>query len=459
MPLPLLIGALALSLPAAAAIDWDAVTAETSDLLSGYLRVDTINPPGNEEAGARYLQGWLDAAGIPSETHEIATGRVNLVARLKGSGLEPPLCLMSHLDVASAEAARWDPDRGPLSGAVADGAIWGRGALDMKGMGAIETMVMLLLAREGVALRRDVILLAVADEEVHNSGARALADRWSEIGCSHLINEGGVGIDDLFFPGQTVFPISVGEKGVLWTRVVATGEPGHGSTPLPDRSPERLVEAADRLLEWDPGPTWDPALMQLLANVGAHKGGLAGAILRRPLLVRSLLRRRLMGNPLTRAALTDTVNVTGFGGALEPNVVPAESWLQVDSRLLPGTSPEAMLGQLGDWLDDPTLRLEPIQTIAAQVSPWEDDPVYAALAREVVRDRPDAVAGPVISVGFTDSIYLRPLGVRAYGFVPFALSEEELRTMHGDRERVPVEELRRGVEVLYRVVLAVAAAP
>lgn len=459
MPLPLLISALALSRPAAAGIDWDAVAVETTDLLSGYLRVDTTNPPGNEEAGARYLQGWLAAAGIQSETHEIAPGRVNLVARLKGNGSEAPLCLMSHLDVASAEAARWDPERGPLSGAVADGAVWGRGALDMKGMGAIETMVMLLLARQQAPLRRDVILLAVADEEVSNSGARALAARWSEIGCSHLINEGGVGIDDLFFEGQTVFPISVGEKGVLWTRVVATGEPGHGSTPLPDRSPALLVDAAERLLEWDPGPSWDPSLMALLDNVGVHKGGVAGAILRRPLLVKTLLRRQLMGNPLTRAVLTDTVNVTGFGGALEPNVVPAESWLQVDARLLPGTSPDAMLGRIGDWLGDPTLRLEPVQTIAAQVSPWEGDPVYEALAREVVRDRDDAVAGPVISVGFTDSIYLRPLGVRAYGFVPFALSEEELRTMHGDRERVPVEELRRGVEVLYRVVLSVAAAP
>lgn len=443
---------------ATAGWDWAALGDETAAFLAGYLAVDTTNPPGREAAGAAHLAAKLAEAGIPAEITEIAPGRANLVARVRAARPEaPPLCLLSHIDVASAEPERWSEP--PFSGRIdAEGRVWGRGALDMKGMGALEAMLLVQVARSGVPLRRDLVLLAVADEEGGNTGIAALAADWARIGCSHVINEGGIGIADMLFPGQTVFPISVAEKGILWARLETEGPPGHGSTPRPGQSPEALVDAAALLQTRRPTPRWDPALIELLANVGAHKGGLAGFVLQRPLLVRTLVRPVMMGNPLTRAAMTDTVNLTGLGGALETNVVPAVSWANLDGRLLPGTAPEDLLAELQQIVRPAGARVVPVQMAPATVTDWRGDDLYDALARRAVDGRPEAVAGPVLSVGYTDSIALRPLGVKAYGFVPFVVDATELGSMHGDNEYVTVANLRDGLRTLSRAVLDVSAA-
>ena len=146
-------------------------------VLSEYLKVDTTNPPGNETRGAEHLGKLLAAEGIPYEILEYAPGRGNLIARLEGSGKEPPLCLVSHLDVVTAEAATWKPGRGPLSGAVADGYIWGRGALDMKSLGAVELMSLVWLKRIKAPLRRSVVLVVVVVEEIDSGGIRFLVDK------------------------------------------------------------------------------------------------------------------------------------------------------------------------------------------------------------------------------------------------------------------------------------------
>jgi acetylornithine deacetylase/succinyl-diaminopimelate desuccinylase-like protein len=442
---------------AQAAPDWVAVEQESAELLSAYLQVDSTNPPGRETAAADFLGARLDREGIPWEKVEFAPGRHNLIARLKGSGQEPPLCLLSHTDVVTAEPERWPKDKGPLSGVIDEqGYIWGRGALDMKQLGAAELMVMSLLARERAALKRDIILLAVGDEEVDNLGIRHLVEHsWPQIGCSHVINEGGIGLQDLLFQGQTVFPISVGEKGTLWMKMVASGEPGHGSTPRPGTAPHRLMQALERLRAYDPDATFTDAFLELLGEAGGHRGGLAGFILQRPFLVKRLLKGKLMGEPVTAAALTDTIHITGFGGALSPNVLPGEVWANLDCRLLPGTDPMEMKARVEALVDDPQVRFEVLSAKAGNLSDW-DDPFFRALKAAVERDRPHVVAGPVISIGFTDSIYLRPLGVKAYGLMPFEINGEELATMHGDDERIHRANLGRGVRDLYEAVRAVS---
>lgn len=441
-------------------LDWDALGQETAELLSAYLQIDSSNPGGSETDAAEWLASFLAAEGISSEILEYAPERGSLIARLEGTGEQPPLCLVSHLDTATAEPERWQHD--PWSGLIdEDGVVWGRGALDMKGLGAVEFMTMALLARQGVALRRDVWLLAVADEEVSNQGIQHVAEqRWDDIGCSHVVNEGGIGIRDMFFEGQHIYTVSVGEKGVLWMRMVAEGEPGHGSVPIAGRgAPERLIRAAQAVRERDLEPVWHPALLELLDNVGAHHGGLSGAVLQRPGLVRALLKKRFLANPLTRAAVIDTANITGFGGAEKPNVLPGEVWASVDSRLQPGVTSEDMVERLTAVVDDPQVRFEIDHAFLAGVSEWTDDPFYDALTRHVVADQPDAVAGPVISVGYTDSVFLRGLGARAYGVAPFLCTQEEIATMHGDDERLSTDNLRHGLKTLYSAVLDVAAAP
>lgn len=441
-------------------LDWQKAGDEAIQVLSHYLQVDTSNPPGNETLGAQFLANLLQKEGIESQITEFAPGRGSLIARLKGTGQEKPLCLLSHIDVVPADARYWQQDRPPFSGLIdAEGTIWGRGALDMKGLGALEVETLIWLKRLKIPLKRDVILLAVADEEVDNRGMQHVVDKhWAEIGCSQVVNEGGMGIRDPLAPGQTVFAISVAEKGLLWVKMIARGKAGHGSTPLPGRAPDRLLDALARIRARHPEAEWQQPVREMLAAAGHDLGGLTGFVLKRPALQTALAEGKLMANPGTRAAMIDTVNVTGFGGAQQPNVVPAEVWAQLDCRLLPGHKPLQLLEELQTLAADSQIRFEVIHAAEANQSPW-DDPFYLALARHAVEGQPHAVVGPVLSPGYTDSLLLRPLGVHAYGFVPFATTQDEAATMHGENERVSSANVRMGLKILFSAVVDVVALP
>lgn len=443
-----------------AAVDWEAATVEAASLLSTYLQLDTVNPPGNESLGAEFLGRVLEAEGIPYEVHEVAPGRGSLIARIEG-GDAPPLCLLSHIDVATAEDDRWPEGRGPLSGTVDDeGRIWGRGALDMKGMGVVELMTMLQVQRLGWQLDRDLILIAVADEEVANTGMQLIVDEhWDALGCGHVINEGGIGVRDLLFEGQTAFAVSVGEKGVLWLRMTASGAPGHGSTPRPGEAPDVLLDALEALRAYEPVPRVHESLWELLEAAAIAATGLEHFVLMRPTLRARLVTPTLMDDPLVRAGITDTIHITGLEGANKPNVVPSKVSALLDCRLLPGTTPEQHLALLEGLVDDDRVTFEVISAQGASVSEWRGDPVYEALIRRVVLDRPHAVAGPVISPGYTDSNVVRPLGARAYGLAPFEVTLAEAATMHGDGEYLSTENLRHGMKVVLGVVADVALQP
>jgi acetylornithine deacetylase/succinyl-diaminopimelate desuccinylase-like protein len=434
----------------AARVDWQAAGDETLAVLADYLRADTRNPPGNEVAGIAVLERVLDAEHIEHEVVPLGPpGRASLIARVEGGDL-PPLCLMSHLDVTTVEPERWTHP--PFSAEIADGALWGRGALDMKSLGAVELMTLVWLHRLEVPLDRDVILLVTADEEVDNQGVKQLAGMWDQIGCDHVINEGGLGVADVILDGQTVFPISVAEKGHLWLRMVAHGEPGHGSTPKPDEAPDRLVRALDALEARHAKPQLRPAMVELLHRAGAERGGLVGAVLRSKPLVRALVVPRLMKNPVAKATITDTVHVTGFGGALEPNVIPSEAWATLDCRLLPGSKPEDLLAEITALVDDPQVTFEVLTQAESHESPW-DDPLFDALAVHLVDGRDHVVAGPIVSIGSTDSDVLRPLGVIAYGVAPFEIPLEQLAGMHGDDERIAVDQVGVGLRRFFAAIV------
>jgi len=434
-------------------VAWEAATAELTTMLSGLLQIQSVNPPGDELLAVDYLDRILQNEGIVTERVPLADGRASLIARLPGSGDQQPLCLLSHIDVVPVEADRWKVD--PFSGAVQDGFVWGRGALDMKGMTALQVMTMIQLKRLGVPLNRQIVLLAVADEEVGSQGIDSVVKLWDRVNCSHSINEGGFGLRDLFIKGQTFHAISVAEKGAVWMKMIASGPPGHGSTPVPGRAPEVLTRALGRLAQRKDVVHWSPALMESFRRVGAEGGGLTGAILQSPALVKLLVRGRLMKSPPTHAALTNTVNVTGFFGGKQPNVVPSEVGAILDCRILPGERAESLVAELTALVDDPAIRFEVLSTTNANESTW-DDPFFRALASRAVQGQERAVAGPVVSIGYTDSQALRPLGVRAYGYVPFVIDGELLGTVHGDNERVPVSELGPGLRRLLGAVLDVS---
>lgn len=440
-----------------AAVDWDKAGDEAVEVLRQYLRVDTTNPPGNETRGAEFMGKILEREGIPFEIVEYAPGRGNLIARLAGGDEERPLCLLSHIDVVTAEAEKWPPGKGPLSGALEDGYVWGRGALDMKGLGALELLTMVWLKRLQVPLRRSIILLAVAAEESDSGGVQFVVDKhWGKIGCSHSVNEGGLGIRDLIVPGQTVYTISVAEKGTLWLKMTAHGEAGHGSTPAPNRAPDRLLAAIAKLKARKPDPVVHPSMYELAARIGHDAGGLTGFVLARPPLFRALALGQLLENPAASATMFDTVNVTGFSGMKEPNVIPSEVSATLDCRVLPTTSPFELLSEVKAVVDDDQVTFEVLDAHEANESPWED-PFFAALAKHAVDGRPHVVAGPALSPGYTDSLFLRKKGVHAYGFVPFELDKKELLYFHGRDERVSVANVKRGLRSLFRAVVDVSA--
>ncbi len=436
------------------ALDWDAITDEASRWLSEYIQVDTVNPPGNERDGAEWLRDVLVAEGLSAEIVDHGDNRASLIARLHGDGSEPPLCLLSHIDVVTSEAELWD--KPPLSGEIADGWIWGRGALDMKGMGIAEAMAVALLARENQKLRRDVVILAVADEELDGLGMQALVDdHWDRIGCSHLINEGGMGLPDALFEGQNLHAISAAEKGVLWARLIASGNPGHGSTIEENEAPAHLLAAMERIRDrYKPRYRVDPVMRELLWRVGDDKGGITGALLKTGFGVNLFVKPQLKKRGQTAAVLHNTVHLTGTGGAGgSTNVVPSTSWATYDCRLLPGVDPQEFFEELKALTEDlPGVRWELEDATAANASPV-DDPFFDRIAHYAVEEDPNGVAGPVLSPGFTDSIYARPKGVRAYGYVPFIAPEEEMAGFHGNNERVSVENMRRAVRVLYSLTL------
>lgn len=438
---------------AQAKVDWDAAGKELVDLLAGYLRVDTTNPPGNEARGVDYLGAVLEREGIPWERVTLAPGRDSLIARLEG-GDQPALCLLSHVDVVPVEADRWS--KPAFDGLIEDGYLYGRGALDMKSLGAMELQTMLLLKRQGVALDRDVVLLAVADEEVDNQGARQLAGMWDKIGCSHVINEGGIGVRGALLDDQLVFPISITEKGNLWVKMIASGTPGHGSTPRPDQAPDRLLAAVQKLKDREVDVDIQPAMREMLRRAGREQGGVVSFVMSHRSTVGLLVKPKLLANPVTAATVTNTVNVTGFGGASNMNVVPAEAYAQLDCRMLPGTTQDDMLAMLRDVVDDDQVRFEVVGGADAVVTPW-DDPLFDAIARNLVDGRDHVVAAPFISIGSTDSTFLRPLGVRAYGIHPIEVSQDDLVGMHGDNERVSVAELQQGLRRLYSIVIDFAS--
>lgn len=440
-------------------VDWEAATPEITAWMSTYLQVDTVNPPGNELRGARWLADVLARDGIDSTLVSFDEGRGSLWARLEGDGsTDDTLCMMSHLDVVTAEVDTWPEATGPLSGAVVDGVVWGRGALDMKSMGVLELAAFVWAKRAGVPLKRDLVLLAVADEEVGGRGIDHLvAEHWDELGCTHLVNEGGTGLKNEPFDGLDLHAISVAEKGTLWFRLVATGEPGHGSVIREGEAPARLRQAMARLDRWSRPPRIHPAMYEAFARVGAKKGGFLGGVLQSRFWFDVLARPQLLKNPVVRATFMDTIHLTGFSGANAPNVVPGEVWAQYDGRLLPGTDPDEVLAELTALVDDlDGVRIDVLEKRASTASPF-DDPFFMALAAHAVAGKDRAVAGPVVSTGYTDSVPTRNLGTRAYGYAPLEMTEDQLAMFHGRDEQVPVDQLVDGARRLFGAVVQFAA--
>ncbi len=434
--------------------NFDVLAAEATTWLQEYLRIRTVNPPGNETEGAKFLQAVLAREGIESEILESAPGRGNLVARLPGSGARRPLVLLSHIDVVPADSARWRYP--PFSGVVAEGAVWGRGAQDTKGLGIIELATMVALKRRGVALSRDLILVANADEEKGSTGSVWFTAHHADLlrNAEFLLNEGGenrMGAD-----GRTeYYGLDATEKVPYWVRLTVRGQPGHGSQPTQGNAALRLSRVLGRIADWETPLVLTPpaeAYLKALATREAnptYRAWLAdpAAALRDSAAVAWLTADRYQN-----AILRNTVTITVLSGSTNTNVIPAEASAELDVRLLPGQRPEDFLAQLRAVIRDTTVEITPLSKLrAARASPVQG-PVLDALTDAVAAMDPGTLILPKMLTGYTDSYDYRALGIDAYGIESWRTTDEISATVHGNNERVPVPEVRFGVEFYYRIV-------
>lgn len=426
-------------------VDWDAATNEAVSLLREYLRIDTSNPPGNESRATDFLARILDAEGIPYEIAEAVPGRANLFARLGGAA--GGVCLLNHTDVVPVEPAFWARDA--FSGDLVDGMVWGRGGLDMKGMGILELMVFLLLNRQGVALREPVTFLAVADEEAGSAvGAAWVAEhRPAWMDTNLVINEGAYG---LTFPGgEQVFQVSPTEKVPFWVKLTVRGRPGHGSVPHGDNCAEHLVQALERVTRWQQDLRLVPIMRDHLAAM-AEAGVMRAA-------AEDDAKRLAQRNPALRARMSNTVTVTTITTGIKVNVIPAEASATLDCRLLPDVDREAFLAELRGVLDDDRVEIAILNQFAGAESPM--DTRFVHVVSEVIAELAEgAHLAPEMTSGFTDSRIYRLRGIPAYGFVPCLVPPDEPAGVHGHNERISVENIRLGLQILYEVVRRLVAA-
>jgi acetylornithine deacetylase/succinyl-diaminopimelate desuccinylase-like protein len=416
---------------------------EVTELLQGLIRIDTTNPPGNETAAAELLREYLEDAGVSCELYAKIPERANLVARIPGRGDGPALLFLSHTDVVLADASEWSAD--PFGGELRDGEVWGRGALDMKGQVAAEAVAIASLAREGFEPAGDLVFCATADEEVGAGfGASWLCEQHGDaVRCDYLINEGSG--DRVELGGSAYYLCSVSEKMSAPFRLRALGRSGHASMPgIADNALVKAAPLIQALGAYKPEQQLIPEVEALLETVTGTRPTSPAEVLEQARGVAPLLAE--MVEPL----LSMTLSPTMANASLKRNVIPAVADITVDSRLLPGMTPDEqqqiVRGILGEG-DYEIVSLESHGGTRSQIQ----TPLWEAVSSWVETVDPGAKPAPICVAGFTDSHWFREaFGTVAYGFFPSRVMpiETAARLIHSADERVPVEDLELGVDFL-----------
>ena len=419
-----------------------AIDDDATRLLQEYVRIDTSNPPGNTTKAANFLAALFTREGIAVTRYESAPGKAILYARLKATVTPPAgkaVVLLQHMDVVPADRAQWKLD--PFAGALQGSAIWGRGALDMKGAALAQALAFIRLRREAVPLARDVILLADPDEEVGGAnGARwMIQHHYTEIDPEYVLDEGGFASDDLFAAGKRVYTIAVAEKKLIWLTVRADGTSGHGSQPSEANPNDRLTRGLARLLSGEAsadgaGANLPASTRGLLETMKARVGTFAA-------------------NKFTNAMQRSTVAITwmrsGVGEPPKQNVIPSVAEAGLDCRVLPGVTRDQWLGEIRRRLGDNELTVRVVTEGDDAIVSRTDTAMYRALERAIVRRHPGAIVTPSLIPFTTDANSFRPRGVTGYGVFPFPLSADLISQMHGDAERVPAGAVEEAAGVLF----------
>ena len=426
---------------------------EAVELLQALIRLDTVNPPGNETAAAELLRAYLEPFGVECELYARVPERANLVARIPGRGEGPSLLLLSHTDTVLADPAEWSVD--PWSGELRDGCVWGRGALDMKDQVAASAVAIAALAREGFRPPGDLIFAATADEEMGEGvtyGLEWLCEEHPDaVRCDYAVNEGAG--DRVELGGRVLYLCSAAEKRSSPFVLRVHGRSGHGSMPaIADNALVKAARFVERLGAFEPEPVLIPEAAGFLEAMAGSVPAVEDALA----LARSI---DPVAAELVEPLLGMTVAPTMISASQKRNVIPGQCEVTVDCRLLPGQTEAEADGLVRSWLGEGDYEVE-----------WRDaqggtrselgTPLWSAIESFVDVIEPGARLAPICVAGFTDSHWLREaFGTVAYGFFPMRTMSAELaaRLIHSADERIPVDDLELGVEFLRHVARAVGS--
>jgi acetylornithine deacetylase/succinyl-diaminopimelate desuccinylase-like protein len=436
--------------------DWNALAGESQRVLADYLRVNTTNPPGNEMLAARFLKAILDREGIEAQildTTEIGPNRANLYARVRGNGSKRAIALVHHMDVVPVSPASWSVD--PFSGAVKDGYIWGRGAIDMKGNGIAQLMAMIALKRSGAQLNRDIVFIGNADEELGSTGAIIFVNRHPDLlrDVEFLITEGADNVLDS--TGKVVyFGVGVSEKRTFWQRLTVNGVPSHGSRPTKQNPVPRLVAALYKISQYDTplhvtagvdkffrdiARTYPEPQRSWLSNVSAA-------------LDNPRAREWILSDVSWNAILRNTISLTGLSGSNKTNVIPGIATAEIDVRLLPDQDTTEFLRTLEKIVGDTAVHFTHLANTKAPLESPIDTDLFRAIERAAHDREPAAFVTTPMETAATDRPTYRKLGITTYGFNPFKVPRAETqRGMHGNDERLSLENVGYGVRFYYDI--------
>ena len=426
---------------------------EATELLQELIRVETVNPPGNETRAAELLREYLGDHGVESELYAKVPERANLVARIPGTGTGPRLVLLSHTDTVLADPTEWELD--PWSGELREGQIWGRGALDMKGQVAASAVAIASLAREGFDPGGDLIFAACADEEVGTGfGLQWLCEEHPEVVRSeYCVNEGAG--DRLVLGGRVFYVCSTAEKMSSPFRIRVHGRSGHASRPtIADNALVKAAPLIELLGRFQDTPELGPEVEAFLRAV-------TGGVPAPDRAVEAAREVHLLAGDLIEPLLGTTVAPTQIVASRGRNVIPALCEVTVDCRILPERSQGEVEAQLRKLLGDSDFDFEWLEGHGGTRSPL-DTPLWDVVEAFVAETEPGAQVVPLLLAGFTDSHWLRDaFGTVAYGFFPMRTMEPELaaRLIHSADERIEVEDLELGVRFLRHAAVEIGSLP
>ena len=425
---------------------------EAVELLSQYLQIDTTNPPGNENLGVDFFAGILEKEGIDYKTFEAAPGRGSIKAVLPGTGEKGAVILLNHIDVVPARAAEWSVP--PFSGAIVDGYIYGRGALDMKSLGILELLALLEIKRKALTPCRDIIFLAVADEETGGSqGVQYLLENHlDEFQADLVINEGGFGLTDTL-DNRPLFTLAAAEKGICQLKLTRTGSPGHGSMPHGDNALEKLVAGLNRVLTQDNPVVVTPLVAEYFKQLGTEWEFLQPYLKdgRTETLVKALTQSGMIDIPHMSALLKNTFSLNCMRSGNKTNVIPSDAEAEFDIRLLPGTEPDDVVADIKARLADDNIKVEIVKKARASESAF-DTQDFAIINDVHLEHFPDALTVASLLFGASDSRFFRAKGIPCYGVCPMLIDKGEISRVHGIDERISVENMVKGTRVFTDIV-------